>query len=106
MQSCRNRHYCFTSEIKYGAFRKLDNFYLNVTAIQDTEVPDWENCTRACIQTERCQSVNMYGQNNKDHCELLSANKMSNVTNLIMRNGSSHFYLPVSIKTIVPRIVN
>ena len=94
-ESCGNRHFCYTNEIKYGAFKKLDNFYLNVTAVQDIKTQNWTNCTRACIRTEGCQSVNLYNQNSMDHCELLSGNKMSNVTNLVLRNGSSHFYIPV-----------
>ena len=102
--TCENRHYCYTDEIKYGAFIKMNNTYLNVSAIQDIEVPDWMNCTRACIKTEGCQSVNMYNQDNNDHCQLLPSNKMSNATNLISRNGSSHFYIPVRHNSNVIRL--
>ena len=93
--TCPNRYYCHTSEVKYGAFKMLNNTYLNVTILSSTDVSHWTNCTRACIRMVGCESVNIYIQDNRSQCELLSGNMMANSSNLSTRHGSRHYYLPV-----------
>ena len=93
---CPNRYYCHTHEVKYGAFKMLNNTYVNVTVVSTIAVSHWTNCTRACIRMAGCESVNIYSHDNLDHCELLSGNMMTNTSSLTTRLGSRHYYLPVS----------
>ena len=99
VDTCPNRNYCQTSEIKYRSFEKLRNTYFNSTnVVKSSAITDQTTCLRDCTTSPKCQSINHYLKTNTTEmmCDLVDGNRWSNATDIIPRQNSTHFYIKVS----------
>ena len=101
--SCPNRHYCHTPEVKYRAFNTLHGMYLNSTSyvLKSFQSSTSRNCMQECTRTENCQSANYYTPANASEmsCDLIDGNKWSNASLLVKRNNSTHYYIEVRARS-------
>jgi len=94
---CPSRHYCHTAEVKYRAFHELPGAYLNSTdyIMKTFTANTSRKCMQACTRTQYCQSANHYQKVNEAEmsCDLIQGNKWSNVSLLVKRGNSTHYFI-------------
>ena len=88
-------------DVTWGYMNMLphEDYFLNITALKTTQQPSNDKCIVDCIETIDCFSINAVQQANSTvQCQLLSGNKHRNSTEYVTRTGSTHLYIPVSVR--------
>ncbi len=96
--TCPNRYYCHTNEIKYRSFTSMDNSIFNSThVIRSLPIKEEKICLAQCNTSPKCQSINHYhkGDPNQMICDLIDANLYSNKTQIAENKNSTHYYIKV-----------
>ena len=111
--ACTSNIFCrseaLTSSVKtqlsYMSTKRLTSTFLNVTALQKSNVKSEQHCLKNCIASTECLSINLVTKLNSGkteiECQLLSQQSYADINNLVHLENSLHLTSLVRLMTLL-----